>query len=191
MFISTLKDLLGSVCHLEPRQMERLHEHYKLLVRWNRRLSLTSIRGEADIIERHYCESLFLGAHLPNGDLSIADIGSGAGFPGLPVAILRTECSITLIESNQRKAVFLRESCRDLANVRVVSARAEDVTLHFDWVISRAVAAPEVRLAARVALLAGESPPVGAVEWQPRIQLPWGKRRYLWLGAVPRETRST
>src|SRR5580704_17440976 len=108
-------------------------------MRWNKTLNLTAIRNREEAIERHYCESLFLGARLPAGALRIADIGSGAGFPGLPVAVLRPDCSMTLIESHQRKAVFLREASRKVLNVRVLAKRAEDVDEEFDWVISRAV----------------------------------------------------
>src|SRR5580693_8645036 len=108
-------------------------------MRWNQTVNLTAIRMREEAIERHYCESLFLGARLPAGALRIADVGSGAGFPGFPVAILRPECSVTLIESHQRKAVFLREASRAVPNVRVLAKRAEDVEETFDWVISRAV----------------------------------------------------
>src|ERR1017187_6190482 len=101
-------------------------------MRWNRSLNLTAIRSREEAIERHYCESLFLGARLPAGALRIADVGSGAGFPGFPVAVLRPECSVTLIESHKRKAVFLREASRTLPNVRVFAKRAEDVGERFD-----------------------------------------------------------
>ena len=110
-----------------------------MLVRWNKRFNLTAIREETAIVERHYCESLFLGTHLSQGHLRIADVGSGAGFPGVPVAVQRPDCAVTLIESHQRKAVFLRESTRGLANVRVSCQRAEEVEDEFDWAISRAV----------------------------------------------------
>jgi 16S rRNA (guanine(527)-N(7))-methyltransferase RsmG len=124
---------------LTGEQEAALEAHLDLLMRWNRTLNLTAIRNREEAIERHYCESLFLGAKLPAGRLRIADVGSGAGFPGFPVAVLRPECSVTLIESHQRKAVFLREASRKVPNVKVAAKRAEDVTEAFDWVISRAV----------------------------------------------------
>jgi 16S rRNA (guanine527-N7)-methyltransferase len=83
-----------------------LRAHFELLQRWNKSLNLTRI----DSVERNYGESLFLGRHLPPGPLRICDIGSGAGFPGFPVAVLRPDCEITLIEAHQRKAVFLKEA---------------------------------------------------------------------------------
>jgi 16S rRNA (guanine527-N7)-methyltransferase len=142
-----------------------------------------------EAVERHYCESLFLGAHLPPGCLRIADIGSGAGFPGFPVAVLRPDCSVTLIESHQRKAVFLREASRKLPNVRVLARRAEDVGEQFDWAISRAVSYKDLasflkNLTASVDLLTGgEAPPDGiGFVWQPAILVPWGGQRFLRSG---------
>src|SRR5208283_5706443 len=144
MFADALRRRLAGIVELAPGQVEALKAHYQLLLRWNRTLNLTSIRRMEEAVERHYCESLFLGAHLPQGALRIADIGSGAGFPGLPVAVLRPDCAVTLIESHQRKAVFLREASRSLPNVRVLARRAEDVKEQFDWAISRAVSYQDV-----------------------------------------------
>ena len=104
---------------LSAEQEAVLEAHLELLMRWNRTVNLTAIRNREEAIERHYCESLFLGSRLPAGRLRIADVGSGAGFPGFPVAVLRPDCLVTLIESHQRKAVFLREAARQVGNVRV------------------------------------------------------------------------
>src|SRR5262245_9318774 len=123
VFAESLSEKLTGICPLAPAQLQKLEAHFRLLQHWNRIINLTSIREPEEMVERHYCESLFLGAHLPAGPLRIADVGSGAGFPGIPVAILRTDCSITLIESHQRKAVFLRECARELVNVTVVARR--------------------------------------------------------------------
>ena len=158
-------------------------------MRWNQTLNLTAIRSREEAIERHYCESLFLGAHLPPGPLKIADVGSGAGFPGFPVAIFRPDCSVTLIESHQRKAVFLREASRKIPNIRVLARRAEDVDETFDWAISRAVSYGDLsraikRLAPNVDLLTGaEAPPenLGFV-WDAPVALPWGEHRFLRSG---------
>lgn len=139
MFADLLTRRLAGIVELSASQAAVLEAHYQLLVRWNRTLNLTSIDNLEEAVERHYCESLFLGAHLPAGQLRMADVGSGAGFPGFPVAVLRPDCSVTLIESHQRKAVFLRETTRKSLNVRVLPRRAEDVREEFDWVISRAV----------------------------------------------------
>jgi 16S rRNA (guanine527-N7)-methyltransferase len=189
MFADLLRQRLTGIVELSPGQVEALEAHYQLLLRWNRTLNLTAIKKMDEAVERHYCESLFLGAHLPQGPLRIADIGSGAGFPGFPVAVLRPDCSITLIESHQRKAVFLREASRSLRNVRVLARRAEDVGGEFDWAISRAVSYNDLasflkNLAPNVDLLTGgEEPPDGiGFVWQSPIRVPWGGQRFLRTG---------
>jgi len=178
---------------LSPAQVEQLRTHYDLLLHWNRKLNLISVHTESDIIERHYCESLFLGRHLPqlaaqNKMIKIADLGSGAGFPGFVVAIQRPDCAVTLIESHQRKAVFLREAAREISNIRVLARRAEDVDERFDWIISRAVRYEEVRsamqkLAPNAALLTGDVSPkdLPGYNWEEPIRLPWGERRLLYV----------
>lgn len=189
MFADLLKRRLAGIVELSPEQLAALEAHYQLLLRWNRTLNLTSIDSLEAIVERHYCESLFLGIHLPPGRLRIADIGSGAGFPGFPVAVLRPDCSVTLIESHQRKAVFLREASRKLPGVRVLAKRAEEVEEEFDRAISRAVSYRDLasflkKLAQNADLLTGTEPPpdgTGFV-WGPPIPLPWGKRRFLRSG---------
>jgi 16S rRNA (guanine527-N7)-methyltransferase len=189
MFADLLRQRLAGVVELSAGQVGALEAHYQLLLRWNRTLNLTSIRRMEEAVERHYCESLFLGTHLPQGHLRIADIGSGAGFPGFPTAVLRPDCSVTLIESHQRKAVFLREASRNLANVRVLARRAEDIEEPFDWAISRAVSygdlAPFLKnLAPSVDLLGGgeEAPEGIGFVWQLPIPVPWGRQRFLRIG---------
>jgi 16S rRNA (guanine527-N7)-methyltransferase len=189
MFADLLTQRLAGVVELSPGQVEALESHYRLLLRWNRTLNLTSIRKIEEAVERHYCESLFLGTHLPQGRLRIADIGSGSGFPGFPIAVLRPDCSVTLIESHQRKAVFLREASRSLPNVRVLARRAEDVDEQFDWAISRAVSYEDLasflkNLAPNVDLLTGGEAPVDGIGfvWQPPIPVPWGGQRFLRTG---------
>jgi 16S rRNA (guanine527-N7)-methyltransferase len=174
---------------LTREQEATLEAHLDLLLRWNQKLNLTAIRSREEAIERHYCESLFLGSRLPAGPLRIADVGSGAGFPGFPVAILRPDCSVTLIESHQRKAVFLRETSRGMPNVRVLAKRAEDVADTFDWVISRAVSYVDMasflkKLAPNADLLTGaEAPPSNlGFEWEAPVALPWGEQRFLRSG---------
>jgi 16S rRNA (guanine(527)-N(7))-methyltransferase RsmG len=181
---------------LSPSQVEQLRKHYELLLHWNRKLNLISVHTESDIIERHYYESLFLGRHLPNGSLTIADLGSGAGFPGFLVAIQHPESIVTLIESHQRKSVFLREASRHIPNIRVITKRveevAEDAKARFDWAISRAVRYEDIRhamqrLAPNAALLTGNIAPseLPGYEWNPPVRLPWSERRFLY---VSRET---
>src|ERR1700692_4023501 len=110
---------------LTPQQLTLLEQHYRLLLRWNQKINLTRITNLQDAVRYHYCESLYLAARLPAGALRIIDIGSGAGFPGIPVAIYRPDCSVDLVESHQRKAVFLREAARRSMNVRIHVILAE------------------------------------------------------------------
>lgn len=189
VFRDLLRDRLHGIAELTDAQVEALESHYNLLVHWNRTLNLTAIRDLAEVVERHYCESIFLAARLPAGPLRIVDVGSGAGFPGLPVAVYRPDCRVTLIESHQRKAVFLKEAARGLPTVRVVARRAEQVDEEFDVAVSRAVSyrdlSPSLKvLAAAADLLGGaESPPAEMdFVWEAPILLPWGEQRYLRMG---------
>lgn len=167
-------DDLGVEWKLAPSQVERLRGHYSLLIKWNRVINLTRVEAEAEVVQRHYGESLFLASHLPQGSYSIADVGSGGGFPGVPVAVARPELSVTLIESDQRKAAFLKEATRGWGNVRVLAQRAELVTETFDWIVSRAVSNADLakfaaRLAPRSVVLASDG----------TIPLPWDPSRFL------------
>ncbi|HEY1220589.1 MAG: 16S rRNA (guanine(527)-N(7))-methyltransferase RsmG [Bryobacteraceae bacterium] len=191
MFRDLLRDRLGGIAELTDAQAEALESHYNLLILWNRTLNLTAIRDLPEVVERHYCESIFLAARLPAGPLRIVDVGSGAGFPGFPVAVYRPDCLVTLVESHQRKAVFLQEAARSLPNVRVLARRAEQVEEddEFDLAVSRAVSyrdlSPSVRVLAPAAYLLGgaESAPAEmGFEWEPPVPLPWGKQRYLRIG---------
>ena len=158
---------------LNPEQLTLLEGHYQLLLRWNQKINLTRITSMLDAVRYHYCESLYLATRLPAGPLRIVDIGSGGGFPGIPVAIYRPESAIDLVESQQSKAVFLREVTRRLANVRVFAKRAENITLSYDWTLSRAVRPTDVlklNLAPHVAVLGAEGE-----------SLPWGEKRALFM----------
>jgi 16S rRNA (guanine(527)-N(7))-methyltransferase RsmG len=189
VFSDLLRERLRGIVDLSAAQVAALAEHYELLVRWNQKLNLTTITSLEQAVERHYCESLFLGSHLPPGNVRIVDVGSGAGFPGFPVAILRPDCSVALVESHQRKAVFLREASRKVANIRVVAKRAEDVAEKFDRLISRAVSYEDLNdslqnLASGADLLTGaEDPPVSGMVWQKPLQIPWGNARFLRIGS--------
>lgn len=155
----TFQEELERACEvdrLSSAQIQDLLAHYELLSRWNRSLNLTKVRSLSEIIRFHYCESLALSRILPTGHLRIADVGSGAGFPGIPLAIARPDCAICLIESHHRKAVFLREATRQLCNAEVFVGRAEEAPNNFDWLVARAVNPQEIlglSLAPMVALL--------------------------------------
>ncbi len=171
---------------LNESQLTALEAHYELLLRWNRKINLTRIVELQEAVRLHYCESLYLATLLPPVPLLIADVGSGGGFPGVPVAVLRPDCSVTLIESHQRKAAFLRE-IRGLQNVQVYAGRAEECSVGFDWLVARAVRPSEVLalgLAPRAALLISKSD--AASLGAKLYSIPWGQDRV--AAIVPRET---
>jgi 16S rRNA (guanine527-N7)-methyltransferase len=192
-FGERLKFHLDPYLALTPEQIDQLFGHFELLRRWNARINLTSIRSPEEIVLRHYCESLFFASVLPEMK-SCADVGSGAGFPGVPLAIVRPECPVALIESHQRKAVFLRESTRALKNVTVLADRAEVVGERLDWIVSRAVAPESVlrlvpTLAKYVALLIGTvdfgtMKKDSKIAWNDPVQIPWGDRLLVVTGST-------
>ena len=118
----------------------KLLAYLDLLAKWNRTYNLTAVRDREDMVSRHLLDSL---AVLPfvHGQ-NIADLGSGAGLPGIPLAIARQDIAVTLVESNGKKARFLREAIRSLplTNVTVAQARVQDATGVFDTVTARAFA---------------------------------------------------
>src|SRR5215831_9439422 len=176
---SALRQLVRPVVPVSDEQIERLEQHFSLLLKWNARMNLTRVTDPTEAATRHYGESLFLAARLTTG--TVLDIGSGAGFPGVPAAIVRPDCKFHLIDSNQRKAVFLREASRDLPNVRVSTQRADDVRDRYDWAISRAVAPADIvalNVASHLALLIGEDDS-GTLAGFEVTALPWGDRRVL------------
>jgi 16S rRNA (guanine527-N7)-methyltransferase len=122
-----------------------------LLRRWNARINLTAIRDEEEILSRHFVESIACARALPAGIVTLLDFGSGAGFPGIPIAICRREVAVTLAESQSKKAAFLREAVRTLdLSTEVRSQRAESLCATFDCVTLRAVdRMPQAILAAR------------------------------------------
>jgi 16S rRNA (guanine527-N7)-methyltransferase len=177
-FKALLASEYGPFGSLTEYQIDLLARHYALLSNWNKMINLTRIRGVREAVQFHYCESLFLGQWLPKGKLRVADVGSGPGFPGIPVAVLRPDCTIDLIESHQRKAAFLNEASRHLPNVNVVCKRAEECTGGYDWMISRAVRVEgllKLKLASSLAVLAG----VGDADGLEVLKVPWGERRVL------------
>ncbi len=119
---------------LSSAQIRLISMYIDLLLRWNDRVNLTAIRAPEEIVTRHFGESIFAARQLfplpgveAGATAHVIDVGSGAGFPGLPAKVWAPHLRLTLIESNQKKATFLREVVRHLglANVDVFGARAE------------------------------------------------------------------
>ncbi|HVN20824.1 MAG TPA: 16S rRNA (guanine(527)-N(7))-methyltransferase RsmG [Dongiaceae bacterium] len=186
-----LEPFLPGSQRLTGADLERISMYIDILLRWNARVNLTAIRDPEQIVTRHFGESLFTARHLfPNREdatagaisqacgqhavhpvtqLRVADVGSGAGFPGMPAKIWSPQIELTLIESNHKKAAFLREAarCLRLTDINVQIARAETLPAgSFDVVTLRAVecfesilpqAAELVAPSGRLALLIGSS----------------------------------
>jgi 16S rRNA (guanine527-N7)-methyltransferase len=124
---------------------ERLLAYAELLTKWNRTYNLTAIRDPLEMVSRHLLDSLAVLPHLPMSDgAAIADVGSGAGLPGIPLAIARTEWRITLNDSSQKRVAFLRQAAIELGmrNVETFEGRVETwrPAARFAVVISRAFA---------------------------------------------------
>lgn len=135
---------------LDDNAMEAFKIHFRELADWNTRMNLVSIRSAGEVLWRHYADSLAVAgviAKNDDGGRRVADLGTGAGFPGLPVAIARPDLSLTLVESITKKCTFIEHMVATLGlkNVRVVNQRAEELgqdrafRAQFDTVLSRAV----------------------------------------------------
>jgi 16S rRNA (guanine527-N7)-methyltransferase len=171
---SAIADLLiPYLPHPPASLLPQLSLYLDLLLKWNARTNLTAIRDAEEIVRRHFGESLFAARHLDSssmasGNITLLDYGSGAGFPGLPIALLRPDIQVTLAESQNKKATFLREVARTLAlPTEIWSARVESMpaTRQFHTVTLRAVdnmtaaiAAAAPRATHRLLFLAGSVP---------------------------------
>jgi 16S rRNA (guanine527-N7)-methyltransferase len=177
---------------LSPLQLQNISTYIDLLLHWNARINLTAIRQPEEIVARHFGESLFAARHLfadgPANDQrrttnDVIDVGSGAGFPGLPIKIWSPHLRLTLIESSHKKAIFLREVVRTLklTEVDVFAGRAQDFPSVAQVVTLRAVerfeailpvAAHLVAPGGRLALLIGNAQVTSARSLAPNFRWP-------------------
>ena len=129
-----------------PELAERLGIYARLLVEWNEKMNLTAITDPVGIAVKHFADSLTVAPLLPKGEFSLIDVGTGAGFPGVPLALYRPDCKLTLLDSLNKRIDFLKEVCDDLGltDVDCVHGRAEEFAAahreSYDIVTSRAVA---------------------------------------------------
>jgi 16S rRNA (guanine527-N7)-methyltransferase len=201
--------LLRPYAELNPQQLEQTITYLELLLKWNAKMNLTSVRDAEQIVTRHFGESFFAGRELVAVDAatSVIDLGSGAGFPGLPIAVLRPFAGVTLIESSTRKATFLNEviSALQLRNVRVARQRGESFVASADLVMMRAVEKFEaaipialnlVRPGGCLALMIGASQTSLAmrvaheVTWAKTVAVPGSHSRVI-LGGIKADTNQT
>jgi 16S rRNA (guanine527-N7)-methyltransferase len=125
---------------LDDETIRRFESYLSLFVRWNERLNLSAVRVEEGILSRHIVESIDVARALPVGITTLLDFGSGAGLPGIPIALCRPEIEVTLAESQGKKAAFLQEAVRTLGiSAKIYAGRAEDLRAVFDCVTLRAV----------------------------------------------------
>jgi 16S rRNA (guanine527-N7)-methyltransferase len=128
---------------LDDRIIDALSRYLDLLLFWNRTVNLTAVRDPAGIVDKHFVDSLAVVPHIPPHARSVADLGSGPGFPGAVIALLRPDLAVALVESIHKKAAFLEALRRTLPlpNATVHAERAESWSTHTpppDVVVSRA-----------------------------------------------------
>src|SRR5712691_13471955 len=152
------------------QQVRWIQQYIAMLLKWNEKISLTAIREPLEILYRHFCESMYAAVAVPLERGRLADVGSGGGFPGLPLKIIRPDLQVFLVESNIKKVTFLAEVIRELGlrGAQVLVSRYEELSEEvapLDYVCSRAL---------------GEFP--GFLDWASSEQMAT-KQAILWIGA--------
>lgn len=189
------KQMLG--LHLTQRQMEAFRRYEQLLLEWNQRINLTAIRNPEMIRIKHFLDSLTcLLAIRDTGLLQVIDVGTGAGFPGLPIKIACPSLRLTLVESVRKKALFCQTVIAELelSGVTVLNLRAEETAQlpehreRYDWALARAVAnlptlaeylLPLVRVGGVALAMKGETAPLEVQQAERAIELLGGQVRKL------------
>jgi 16S rRNA (guanine527-N7)-methyltransferase len=186
---------------LSDKQVLQIQQYMSILLMWNEKINLTAIQDPLEVLNRHFCECMYAASAVPLEHGRLADVGSGGGFPGLPLKIIRPELQVFLIESNVKKATFLAEVTRELElrDTRVLVSRYEELgeeIAPLDSVCSRALgefvpflewARSEKVAAKQVILWIGardlpELQKVRAWEWREPIAVPHSLRRLLLVG---------
>jgi 16S rRNA (guanine527-N7)-methyltransferase len=187
--------------NLSGEQVLKIQQYIRILLLWNEKLNLTAIRDPLEILYRHFCESMFAAVAVPVENGRLADVGSGGGFPGLPLKIIRPNLQVFLIEANLKKATFLAEVTRELGltDARVLVRRYEELgeeLAPLDFVCSRALGefgaflawAGSEHVAAKEAILwvgardIEEIQRIPGWDWRDPISVPHSLRRMLLVG---------
>jgi len=188
---------------LSSVQLDQVQKYISLLLLWNQKVSLTSIENPQELVSRHFGESFFGAKFIENSACRLADVGSGAGFPGLPLKIVLPYLQVSLIEQDTRKATFLNEVIRalNLSGAKVLRSKYEAIPPeinNFDVIVSRAVgdqksllkwAAPRLKESGQAILWIGAQDAARLNElsgwkWSFPQALPESKNRVL-LSGVP------
>jgi 16S rRNA (guanine527-N7)-methyltransferase len=182
-------------------QVLQIQQYIKILLTWNEKINLTAIRDPLEILYRHFCESMYAADAVPLDKGRLADVGSGAGFPGLPLKILRPDLQVFLVESNIKKVTFLAEVIRELGltGAQVLSRRYEELgeeVAPLDYVCSRALGefptflewASSQQIAAKQVILwigardLADIEKIGTWDWREPISVPNSLQRLLLVG---------
>ena len=186
---------------VNDKQVLQIQQYINILLLWNEKINLTAIRDPMDILYRHFCESMYAATAVPVENGRLADVGSGGGFPGLPLKILSPNLRVFLVESNLKKATFLAEVVRELelTDTQVLVRRYEELgeeIAPLDYVCSRALGefpsfldwAHSEQIAAKQVILwigARDLPDIQKVrtwDWHEPIQVPHSLRRLILVG---------
>jgi 16S rRNA (guanine527-N7)-methyltransferase len=192
------------------QQVLWIQQYIAMLLKWNAKISLTAIREPLEILYRHFCESMYAAAAVPLERGRLADVGSGGGFPGLPLKIIRPELQVFLVESNIKKATFLAETIRELEleGASVIVSRYEELSEEvapLDVVCSRAVGefraflawagSPQIAATQAVLWIGGsdlqEARRALGWDWRDPIAIPQSLRRFLLVGTRWEEVATT
>jgi len=187
-------------------QVLQIQQYIRILLVWNEKVNLTSIRDPLEILYRHFCESMYAAATVPVENGRLADVGSGGGFPGLPIKILCPNLRVFLVESNLKKATFLAEVIRELGltDAQVLVRRYEELgeeIAPLDFICSRALGefpsflewAHSEQIASKQVILwigARDLPDLQRIrtwEWREPIQVPHSLRRLILVGTKKSE----
>jgi 16S rRNA (guanine527-N7)-methyltransferase len=186
---------------LSNDQISKIREYLRLLLKWNQSVSLTSVVDPVEILSRHFGESMFVSCLISLENCRLADLGAGAGFPGLALKIACPNLRLTLIESNKKKCAFLSEVVRslELKDVQVLPLRFEETrvaTEFADIIAARALGRfPDVLRWVKGALArrghvilwlgAQDTTKLSATPgwiWQPAVKIPESQRRFVLIG---------
>jgi len=192
------------------QQVLWIQQYIAMLLKWNEKISLTAIREPLEILYRHFCESMYAAVAVPLERGRLADVGSGGGFPGLPLKIIRPDLQVFLVESNVKKATFLAETIRELEleGARVIVSRYEELSEEvapLDVVCSRAVGefraflawagSPQIAATQAVLWIGGsdlqEARRALGWDWRDPIAIPQSLRRFLLVGTRWEEAATT
>jgi 16S rRNA (guanine527-N7)-methyltransferase len=195
-------------CGLAPFQIRpsadqiiKIREYIRILLRWNQSISLTTVVDPVEILARHFGESIFAWSLLPVENCRLADIGTGAGFPGLALKIACANLRVVLVEPNKKKCAFLNEVIRtlELNDVEVIASRFDEIRANSDFaniITARALggfselmrwARGSLSFRGHIVLWLGceDSTKVSADRgwiWQPPVKIPESQRRFILIG---------